>query len=89
MLAESKKNRTTPFRGAVRRLLGQRYSTGVDDRALTPPSDLIEPSAPDSRYSRASFSEASATATSLSRWPDAGCPCGPLPRALAGKRHHR
>lgn len=46
MLAESKKNRTTPFRGAVRRLLGQRYSTGVDDRALTPPSDLIEPSAP-------------------------------------------
>jgi hypothetical protein len=46
MLAENKKDRiTTPFRGAVRRLLGQRYGTGADDRALTPISELIEPSA--------------------------------------------
>lgn len=46
MLAKNEKGLPTPFRGAVRRLLGQRYDAGGDDRALTPISELTEPSAP-------------------------------------------
>jgi hypothetical protein len=46
MLAKNEKDLTTPLRGAVRRLLGQRYGAGGDDRALTPLSKVVKPSAP-------------------------------------------